>query len=110
LPFHYYFKDYDISVETQGYPGDEVLLYTEPKQVEDLTKLFEGLPYVWLIVRDIEAADPNWTVKEWLDTHGYVRQKDLVSDVYCSPITAGIKPQQAAPSHSVIESTQTFFL
>jgi hypothetical protein len=80
LPFRFYFNDYDLSVETQGYPGDEVLLHPEPKEVENLGALLEGLPYVWLVVRDIESADPNWTVKGWLDSHGYIRQQDLVSD------------------------------
>ncbi|HLE14941.1 MAG TPA: glycosyltransferase family 39 protein [Anaerolineales bacterium] len=80
LPFNYYFKPYGISIDTQGYPGDEILLHPKPNEVEDLTALMEGLPYVWLIVRDIETADPDWTLKAWLDTHGYVRQMDLVSD------------------------------
>jgi hypothetical protein len=48
--------------------------------VEDINSQLEGHPSVWLIVRDIESADPDWTVKTWLDTHGYVRQKDLVSE------------------------------
>jgi LysM repeat protein len=80
LPFNYYFKDYDIPIVTQGYPGDEILLHPEPNQVEDIGKVLEGRPYIWLIVRDIESAGPNWTVKTWLDTHGYVRQKDFVQE------------------------------
>ena len=80
LPFNYYFKREGVSIDTQGYPGDEILLHPQPKEVEDLTALMEGLPYVWLIVRDIETADPDWTLKAWLDTHGYVRQKDLVNN------------------------------
>ena len=80
LPFNYYFKRYDVSIKTQGYPGDEILLHPQPKEVEDLTALLEGKPYVWLIVRDIESADPDWRVKAWLDTHGYVRQQDLVRE------------------------------
>lgn len=80
LPFNYYFKSYTRSVDTQGYPGDEILLHPRPKEVENLDDLLNGLPYVWLIVRDIESADPDWTVKTWLDTHGYIRRKDLVSE------------------------------
>lgn len=80
LPFHYYFKDYGIPVKTQGYPGDEIMLHPSPKEVEDLTALFEGVPYVWLIMRSTESVAPDWTVKEWLDNNGYVRQKDLISE------------------------------
>jgi LysM repeat protein len=80
LPFNYYFKDYDIPIYTQGYPGDEILLHPEPNQVQDIGKVLEGRLYIWLIVRDIESADPNWTVKTWLDTHGYVRQVDFVQE------------------------------
>jgi len=80
LPFNYYFNRYDRSINTQGYPGDEILLHSEPKVVQNLAAMIKGRPYVWLIVRDIESADPDWTVKAWLDTHGYVRQQDLVRD------------------------------
>jgi LysM repeat protein len=80
LPFNYYFEGYGRSLKTQGYPGDEILLHPQPEEVEDINGLLEGRPYVWLVVRDIESADPDWTVKTWLDTHGYVRQKDLVSE------------------------------
>lgn len=80
LPFNYYFKRYDVSIDTQGYPSDEVLLHPSPKDVSDPGVLMAGLPYVWLVVRDSESADPDWTVKAWLDTNGYIRQKDLVND------------------------------
>ncbi len=80
IPFSYYFKGYHVAIDTQGFPGDEVLLHPQPKQVEDIAKVLEGRPYVWLVVREIELVDPNWTVKTWLDTHGYVRQKDLIRD------------------------------
>jgi LysM repeat protein len=80
IPFAYYFKDYHVAMDTQGYPGDEILLHPQPKQVNDIAKVLEGRPYVWLVVRDIELADPDWTVKTWLDTHGYVRQEDLVRE------------------------------
>lgn len=80
LPFNYYFKRYDVFIKTQGYPGDEILLHPQPREVEDLTALLKGRSYVWLIIRDIESADPDWTVKAWLDTHGYIRQRDLVQD------------------------------
>jgi len=80
IPFDYYFKDYHRPMDTQGYPGDELLLHPNPKQVADIAKMLEGRPYVWLVVRDIQTADPDWTVKAWLDTHGYIRQKDLVRE------------------------------
>jgi len=80
LPFSYYFKDFHLAMDTQGYPGDEILLHPQPRQMEDIAKVLEGHPYVWLVVRDIELADPHSTVKAWLDTHGYVRQKDLVRE------------------------------
>jgi len=80
IPFSYYFKDYHVTMDTQGFPGDEVLIHPQPKQMDDIAKVLEGRPYVWLVVRYIELADPKWTVKTWLDTHGYVRQKDLVRE------------------------------
>jgi hypothetical protein len=80
IPFDYYFKEYQISLNTQGYPGDEILLHPQPVEVTDIGKLLEGRPYVWLVVRDIESADPDWTVKAWLDSNGYIRQKDLVRE------------------------------
>jgi mannosyltransferase len=78
LPFHYYFKHYDLSIETQGYPGDELLLHPQPVQVTDISALIEGHPYVWLVVRNVESEDLDWGVKEWLDQNGYVRQTDFV--------------------------------
>lgn len=78
LPFDYYFKNYNRPVETQGYPGDELLLHPQPKQVTDIQKLLSGRPYVWLVVRQGEALDPEWVqLKEWLDSHGYVRYPGL---------------------------------
>ena len=71
LPFAYYFKNYDLVVDTQGYPGDEILLHPQPVQVEDIAQMLDGRPYVWMVVRDIEFADPDWKVKGWLETHGY---------------------------------------
>lgn len=78
LPFSYYFRQYDVSIRTQGYPGDEILLHPQPREVEDVSALMEGIPYVWLVVREIESDDPDQTVKEWLDNHGYVRQEDFL--------------------------------
>ena len=43
-------------------------------------QLVIGVPYVWLVVRDIETVDPNWSVKGWLDSHGYVRQEDWINE------------------------------
>lgn len=80
LPFQYYFQRTNVSVDTQGYPGDEVLLHPEPKQVEDIAKMLEDRPYVWLVVRDTVTDHPDPSVKEWLDTHGFIRQKDLVRE------------------------------
>lgn len=80
LPFDYYFRQYNLELDTQGYPEDEILLHPEPKIVDNLTSLLAGRPYIWLILRNDEAADPNSWVKEWLDTNGYVRQRDFYRD------------------------------
>jgi mannosyltransferase len=79
LPFQYYFKDYHQYVNTQGYPGDELLLHPNPKEVQDIGRLFEGHPYVWLVMRDVESVDPDSNVKGWLDSHGYTRSMDYQS-------------------------------
>jgi hypothetical protein len=79
LPFQYYFKDYHQFVYTQGYPGDELLLHADPKEVQDLDQLFEGHSYVWLVMRDAESVDPDSKVKGWLDSHGYTRSPDYLS-------------------------------
>jgi mannosyltransferase len=79
LPFQYYFKDYHQFVSTQGYPGDELLLHSDPKEVQDLDQLFEGHPYVWLVMRDAASVDPDSKVKGWLDNHGYTRSPDYLS-------------------------------
>jgi nucleoid-associated protein YgaU len=74
LPFQYYFKQYGASVQTQGYPGDEILLHPAPKEVSKIDEMLTGRPYVWLVVRQGDSMDPNWLkIKIWLDTHGYVR-------------------------------------
>jgi LysM repeat protein len=80
LPFRYYFQRYGLALETQGYPEDEILLHPEPKKVDDAAATLEGRPVVWLILRDVEAVDPNSTVKGWLDTRGYVRTGDLITE------------------------------
>jgi mannosyltransferase len=79
LPFQYYFKDYHQFVYTQGYPGDELLLHLDPKEVQNLDQLFQGHPYVWLVMRDAASVDPDSKVKGWLDSHGYTRSLDYVS-------------------------------
>ncbi len=79
LPFQYYFKDYHQFVYTQGYPGDELLLHPDPKEVQDLDQLFEGHPYVWLVTRDVDSVAPDSKVKGWLDSHGYTRSPDYLS-------------------------------
>jgi mannosyltransferase len=79
LPFQYYFKQYHQYVNTQGYPGDELLLHPDPKEVQDLGQLFAGHPYVWLVMRDAASVDPDSKVKGWLDTHGYTRSPDYLS-------------------------------
>lgn len=78
LPFSYYFEQHDVPIRAQGYPGDEVLLHPQPRQVEDIGALMAEVPYVWLVERDIESDDPDQTVKEWLDNNGYVRQEDFL--------------------------------
>ena len=80
LPFDYYFRQYNLELDTQGYPEDEILLHPEPKIVDNLTSLLAGRPYIWLILRNDEATDPNSRVKEWLDRNGYVRQRDFYRD------------------------------
>jgi mannosyltransferase len=79
LPFQYYFKQYHQFVYTQGYPGDELLIHPNPKEVQDLDQLFAGHPYVWLVMRDPATVDPDSKVKGWLDTHGYTRSPDFLS-------------------------------
>lgn len=80
LPFDYYFQQYDLDPDRRGYPEDEILLHPQPKKVGNLTGLLAGRPYVWLVQRNDEAADPNSPVKEWLDTNGYVRYGDFYRD------------------------------
>ncbi|MCI0393328.1 MAG: glycosyltransferase family 39 protein [Chloroflexi bacterium] len=77
IPFRYYFQRYDLALATQGYPADEILLHPRPKEVDDIGSVFEDRQYVWLVLRDVETVDPDWEVKNWLDTHGYVRTGDL---------------------------------
>jgi mannosyltransferase len=106
IPFSYYFNDYHMTMDTQGFPGDEVLLHPQPKQVGDIAKVLEGRPYVWLVVRDIELVDPNWTVKTWLDTHGYVRQKDLVQEsiTVITYIRWDLAPKSSSPDNAQVGS------
>ncbi len=73
LPFQYYFKQYNLELDQQGFPGDELLLHPETVQVGDIPKLLYGRPYVWLVIRDLETDDPGWQVKDWLDHNGYKR-------------------------------------
>lgn len=80
LPFSYYLGRQALPVETQGYPEDEILLHSDPRTVDDLAELLEGQPYVWLVLRDVEAVDPQWKVKTWLDSNGYVRGPDYVDE------------------------------
>lgn len=80
LPFLYYFQRYDLDLETQGYPEDDILLHPDPKHVNDLTGLLAGRPYVWIVQREEEGADPESSVKAWLDTNGYVRRGDFYRD------------------------------
>jgi len=80
IPFAYYFQGYDLDVDTQGYPQDEILHHPQPKQVDDLGDLLLGRPYVWLVLRNDAAADLESPVKEWLDTNGYVRGGDFYRD------------------------------
>ncbi|MGD2049496.1 MAG: glycosyltransferase family 39 protein [Chloroflexota bacterium] len=80
LPFDYYFQHYDLDLDRQGYPEDEILLHPEPKRVNNVTNLLANRPYIWLVMRNDEAADPNFPVKEWLDSNGYVRRGDFYRD------------------------------
>jgi hypothetical protein len=80
LPFEYYFRQYDLDLDRQGYPEDETLLHPEPKRVVNLKSLLANRPYVWLVMRNDETVDPNSRVKEWLDSNGYVRRGDFYRD------------------------------
>jgi mannosyltransferase len=74
IPFQYYYGKNNRQMDTQGYPGDELLLHPDPVEVAAVDGLLSGRPYVWLVVRQGESLDPNWEkIKIWLDTHGYVR-------------------------------------
>lgn len=73
LPFAYYFEEHGVEVETQGYPQDEQLLHPEPQTVDSLEALLAERPLVWLVLRDVETVDPDWEVKAWLDSNGFVR-------------------------------------
>jgi mannosyltransferase len=78
LPFQYYFKQYNLPIQTQGYPGDELLLHPQPTQVKDAASVFDGHPYVWLVVRTEESLSPDWQqMKDWLDANGYIRFPDI---------------------------------
>jgi mannosyltransferase len=81
LPFQYYFKQYGVSVQTQGYPGDEILLHPQPKEVKSIDEMLAGRPYVWLVVRQGDSMDPTWLqIKQWLDTHGFVRYPGFTNE------------------------------
>lgn len=73
LPFAYYFEQYGLEIETQGYPQDELLLDSDPQTVDRLETLLADRSLVWLVLRDVETVDPDWEVKAWLDSNGYVR-------------------------------------
>lgn len=80
LPFEYYFARYNIRPQTRGFPADEILLHPEPRRVTNLAALLAARPYVWLVLRDWESADPDGTVKNWMDLHGYVRTGDMTGE------------------------------
>jgi LysM repeat protein len=48
--------------------------------VEDVASSVGEQAYVWLVLRDAELVDPDWVVKGWMDSHGYVRTGDLVRE------------------------------
>ncbi|HZD58479.1 MAG TPA: glycosyltransferase family 39 protein [Anaerolineales bacterium] len=109
LPFQYYFKRSGSSIQTQGYPGDELLLHPRPRQVTDVSALIEGHPYVWLVVRNVESEDLDWGVKEWLDQNGYVRQLDFVAkDVDVLTYYRWDKAPKSSPPASTAANTKTF--
>ena len=81
IPFSYYFNQYGHPIQTQGYPGDELLLHPKPKEVPSIEAMLAGRPYVWLVIRQGKSLDPDWVnVKIWLDTHGYVRYPGFERD------------------------------
>jgi mannosyltransferase len=74
IPFQYYYGKDNRPLNTQGYPGDELLLHPDPVEVAGIDGLLSGRPFVWLVIRQAESLDPGWEqIKLWLDTHGYVR-------------------------------------
>lgn len=80
LPFAYYFRDYDLAVDSQGYPQDELLLHDDVQEADDLDALLAGRSRVWLVLRDVETVDPQWTVKARLDSSGFVRGPTFEAD------------------------------
>ncbi len=81
LPFSYYFSKYQRPAQTQGYPGDELLIHPEPRQAPSAQELLDGYPYVWLVVRQGESLDQDWVnLKIWLDSHGYVSYPGFEQD------------------------------
>jgi len=81
LPFQYYFKEYNLPIQTHGYPGDELLVHPQPSLVKDAASVFEGHPYIWLVVRQEDSLSPDWQkMKDWLDANGYVRFPDIQRD------------------------------
>ena len=73
LPFSYYFEQHALTVDTQGYPEDELLLHPDVQEVQSLEVLLADQPAVWLVLRDVETVDPEWEVKAWLDSNGFAR-------------------------------------
>jgi hypothetical protein len=114
LPFDYYFRQYDLELDTQGYPEDDILLHPKPRRVGNLTNLLAGRPYIWLVMRNDEAADPNSPVKEWLDTNGYVRRGDFYRDNLAVlsyirwDILADRPPRTESPTNVATDTTLYF--
>lgn len=105
LPFAYYFEQQAVTVETQGYPEDELLLHADTEPVESLEALLAEQAVVWLVLRDVETVDPDWEVKAWLDSNGFVRGTTFEGEEI-SALTyvrwdvvegGGARPQTAAP-------------
>jgi hypothetical protein len=78
LPFAYYIQQFEVSLETQGYPESEILLHPKQKRADNPADVLEGRPYVWLVLRDVETANVHEPIIKWLDSHGYVRNQEFV--------------------------------
>ncbi len=82
LPLRYYLDKSGVELDGQGIPRDEYLLHPEAVPPASLDAAFDGRPFIWLVLRDVAAVDPEWSVKGWLDSHGYERTAEFARDEF----------------------------